>query len=162
MAAVNRNELKQLISDAFGSVPHPGPQNISNEHHCEECKEVVDGFADLTWQAIPIRTIDANYDKLPLFSPAAYHHFLPAFLQRSLDEPEGPTREFTFYSLTTKPDDWLKERTRLFTAAQIRCILLYLEFEQERFEELQNWLETDKVMTKRLAYWKGLLEKNIS
>ncbi len=157
---MNRIELKKLITDSFSDVPLPGPGGIGHKLCCRECSDLVSAFAELSWQLVPASLIDANYDKLPLFCPGAYHHFLPAYLLRSLDAIESLTREFTFYSITTREDNWFAERTRLFSAAQIDCIISYLEFEQTQFEENQDWLATDKVMSKRLKYWADLRAKS--
>jgi hypothetical protein len=164
---MDRERLKLLIANAFSAVPHPGAAEIGDSQHCDECRGVVDAFQHTTWQTIPAPQVDANYDKLPLLSPAAYHHFLPAFLIRSIEAPGESTWEFTFYALTPKNfsadpkrvmlDRWHDDRTRIFTAAQISSIIAYLEFQHTEFERLDRWLATEKVMERKLGYWRRLL-----
>ncbi len=160
-------ELKLLINNAFAAVPHPGAADVADSHHCDECRRVVAAFQHTTWQTISAAQIDANYDKLPLLFPNAYHHFLPAFLLRSLDAPGGLTWEFTFYTLTSKnvsvdpkavmQQHWDDQRTHIFTRAQLSCIIAYLEFQSTDFDRLERWLATEKVMTRKLTYWRQLL-----
>ena len=165
--SMDREELKSLIKNVFASVPHPGPAYIADSHHCDECRGVVDAFQHTTWQTISAAKVDANYDKLPLLFPNAYHHFLPAFLLRSLDAAGGLTWEFTFYTLTPKnvsadpksamEQRWYDERTHIFNAAQLTCLIAYLEFQSTEFERLERWLATEKVMARKLTHWRQLL-----
>lgn len=164
---MERDDLQLMIKSAFASVPHPGIADVADSHHCDECRGVVAAFQRTTWQTISAAQIDANYDKLPLLFPTAYYHFLPAFLLRSLDAPGGLTWEYTFYNLTPKnvsadpkavmEERWHKERTNIFNSAQINCIIAYLEFQNSEFDRLERWLATEKVMTRKLTYWRQLL-----
>ncbi len=164
---MDREELKLMIKNAFAPVPSPGLADVADSHHCDECRGVVAAFQHTTWQTISPALIDANYDKLPLLFPNAYHHFLPAFLLRSLDAPGELTWEYTFYTLTPKnvsanPKEvmqqrWDDERTKLFNSAQLNCIIAYLEFQSTEFDRLEIWLATEKVMARKLKYWRQLL-----
>lgn len=164
---MDRQNLKLMIKNAFASVPCPDIADVADSHHCDECRGVVAVFQSKTWQTISAAHIDANYDKLPLLFPHAYHHFLPAFLLRALDAPGGLTWEYTFYNLTPKnisadpkvarEQRWHDERTLIFTPDQLRCIIAYLEFQNTEFERLEQWLATEKVMTRKLTYWRQLL-----
>ncbi len=97
-------------------------------------------------------------------SANAYHHFLPAYLLRSLDAPGGLTWEWTFYNLTPKnlsanpkslmEQHWCDERRNLLTSTQLSCIIAYLEFQSTEFERLENWLATEKVLARKLTYWR--------
>lgn len=155
---MDREELKLSIRNEFASVPHPG---------AADCRGVAEAFQHTTWQTITAAQIDANYDKLPLLSTKAYHHFLPAFLIRSLDAPGGLTWEWTFYELTPKNistdskstnlQRWYDERTHIFTTDQLTCIIAYIEFQSSEFERLECWLATEKVMARKLTFWRQLL-----
>ena len=70
--------LKQKIVSAFENVLYPKGDIIS--HECDECREVRKTFANLAWKTIEPQILENNYDKLPLFSPEAFHFFLPAYL----------------------------------------------------------------------------------
>lgn len=156
---VNGDELKHSIREAFANVPCPAAEAIGNEDCCDECRRLVAAFKNVTWQRAPTDLIDANCDKLPLFQPAAFHHFLPAFLIRAIDGPDSDVWTFTFYAVSGKPNDWLEKRVELLTAAQIECIISYLEFTQRQFDQYERWLESEKVMEKRFDYWRQELRK---
>ncbi len=46
----------------------------------KECFEVRKAFLNKDWKEITPKILQENYDKLPLFSPEAFHYFLPAYL----------------------------------------------------------------------------------
>ncbi len=78
--------LKQKIVSAFGDVLYPKGDIVS--HECDECCEVGRIFANLDWKTIEPQFLENNYDKLPVFSPEAFHFFLPAYLIYSLEHFE--------------------------------------------------------------------------
>src|SRR5438128_9120148 len=111
---MTKEELKQIIIKMFNSIPHPGKNNIIG-HKCAECYGVKKDFKDINWRDASEEVIEKNYDKLPLFSPAAFHHFLPAFLIKSIDEPQSSVCEYTIYGLFSDQAEWYSLRMAQFT-----------------------------------------------
>lgn len=132
--------VQERIRSAFLSAAQPEDNNIA-PHECEECDQIKSSFGGKKWMDLSQEVIAENYDKIPLFTPQAFHYFLPAFLIRSLEEfhPGSSILEFTLYSLSptkTKPDDrWYSERLASFTKDQISAVVGFLKLilNDERF-----------------------------
>src|SRR6185503_3120619 len=127
------DEIKESIRTAFASTKRPAKRQIA-EHRCEECKELTETFAPLKWDSIQAEIIESNFSQLSLFSPLAYHYFLPAYILRCLEEldPSNIVCEFTIYSLS--PDlntdverDWYEVRRRKFTGPQAAVVSAFLK-----------------------------------
>ena len=68
--------VRALVMHAFAGVCPPFSDNIT-QCPCAECRGVSETLsADFgsNWAEIPAETIAANYDKLPLLSPEAFHY----------------------------------------------------------------------------------------
>ena|ERR1051325_810264 len=132
--------LRQKILAAFPKIAPPLPENLT-EHRCDECDGVRDDFSGVEWWSADNTLIDENYDDLPLFTPEAFHYYLPAFLLRSLDsfDPDNEVLQFSVYGLspTKTPVDAPRYRARLnlFTPEQNSAVASFLEQIQmdERF-----------------------------
>jgi hypothetical protein len=125
-------ETRKQIRDAFGEVERPRKSEIA-PHRCEERDELRDTFSALKWDSIDPAIIDSNFAQLSLFSPIAYHYFLPAYLLRCLDSFDASSIvcEFTIYALASsleREDDkkWHSERLKEFTEAQRMAIISFL------------------------------------
>jgi hypothetical protein len=130
--------LGKRIIEAFGKVEQPVWENIAL-HECEECRGVRKDFVNVKWSKAGDELLEANYDKLPLFSPAAFQYFLPAYLLYTLknfDDNFSEVCEFTLFALT--PDkNWKEENGEIssywidkfaaFTVEQMACIYGVLE-----------------------------------
>lgn len=125
------DELRQSILAAFPKTEPPLPENITS-HPCEECDGVRDDFSGVRWWVAGPELIDENFDDLPLFTPEAYHYYLPAFLLRALEtfESDNLVLEFCVYSLsptkTPVDDPWYRPRLEQFTAEQVSVIADFL------------------------------------
>ena len=147
---------KQLLT-VFASVKPPRKSHIT-QHMCEECVELRETFSDLKWDSIQPTILDSNWGQLPLFSPAAFHYFLPAYILRCLDnfDPDNLVCEFTLYSLcptSTTEDDkkWNLERFQLFTEEQKKAIGSFLKLAKtsDKFSDFHDELQTG------MPYWRS-------
>jgi hypothetical protein len=144
-AAANKEkieDLKRELRDAFSETRPPAGGEIV-EHECDECRGIERDFAGVRRPEAPAELIEKNYDKLPLFSAAAFHYFLPAYLLYALehfDDEFSDVPQFTLYALTPgktwkDPDgqisSWWIERFRAFTPAQMNLIYRFLELARE-------------------------------
>ncbi len=103
------DHLKSEIVKAFAEVEQPPKDNIAL-HECEECRGVRSDFAKVKWRETSSELLERNYDKIPLFSPAAFNYFLPAYLLYTLnnfDDELSDVCDFTLYALT--PDKSWKD-----------------------------------------------------
>ena len=92
------NDLKNRVINIFGNVVYP--KGFITEHTCEECFAVRKTFLNKDWKQITPKILQENYDKLPLFSPEAFHSFYPAYLIYSLEHfTEDEVSDFVVYNL---------------------------------------------------------------
>lgn len=123
--------LKARLAAAFADVPRPAAGEIV-ECGCAECAGVAGSFAGLDWREAGAEVLEENYDKLPLFSPAAFGHFLPAYLLHSLEHFEhAGVCEYTLYQLTPaggaeNSDGHYAPRFSAFTPAQMDAVYDFL------------------------------------
>lgn len=137
--------LKQRVVRAFADVPYPkGP---IAPHECDECHGVEKDFMNQDWKTIDPSIVEENFGKLPLFSPEAFHFFLPAYLVYALENPaheRGEVAEFTTYALTPGKEikespSWWRERFKHFTREQFELVYEYLDLARET-EEFDNFV----------------------
>jgi hypothetical protein len=77
--------LKQTIETAFKDVPYPGDNNITRcPYHCSECRRIAEFFKGKTWEGHTIEELRNYHVALSLFTPEAFHYFLPAFMLVSM------------------------------------------------------------------------------
>lgn len=126
-----REALKAKVAAAFADVPRPAAAELVR-CGCRECAALAKSFAGVDWRGAGAELLDQNYDQLPLFSPAAFRHYLPAYLLYSLEHFEyAGVCQFTLYQLT--PDKETEgsaahytERFSLFTPAQMDAVYDFL------------------------------------
>jgi hypothetical protein len=137
----NLDILKQNIIEAFYDVPYP--KSSIAPHECEECREIRETFAGKNWKNIESKILEENYGIIPLFSPEAFHYFLPAYMVYSLENTRenylNEVFEFTVYTLVPSkdikenPSYWI-ERFRSFTPDQWNLIFEFLDAAEETKE----------------------------
>jgi hypothetical protein len=134
-------ELRQRILATFPKADPPMPEKITS-HPCEECAGVTEDFCGVSWWSADNTLIDENFDDLPLFTPEAYHYYLPAFLLRALDtfDPDNLVAQFCVYDLSPKEtaeDPWFRRRLNQFTPDEVSVIATFLEYVRadERFAQ---------------------------
>lgn len=150
-------ELKKKVVEAFDNVTYP--EGFIIEHECKECLEVRKAFLNKDWKEITPKILQENYDKLPLFSPEAFHYFLPAYLIYSLENfVFEDVCEFTLYTLTPDKDiksrpTWWQEKFKYFTLEQFNLIYEFLELavEVEEFAYHKTNIERGKQRLKEFV-----------
>jgi hypothetical protein len=147
------------VEAAFADVPRPAPGGLV-QCDCDECAGVAQSFAGLDWRAVGAEVLEENYDKLPLFSPAAFRHFLPAYLLHSLAHFEyAGVCEYTLYQLTPGRETeagaaFYREKFAAFTPEQMGAVYDFLELARrdERFAHHHTSIERG---VKRLEKYTG-------
>jgi hypothetical protein len=77
--------LKQTIEAAFANVIYPGDDNITRcPYNCTECRRVAAYFKGKTWSGHTLEELRVQHVALSLFTPEAFHYFLPAFMLVSM------------------------------------------------------------------------------
>lgn len=123
-------ELKNRIIEAWADVGRPTQRLV--EHECDECHQLETAFANLEWKVISSDLLRENFDAQPLFSPEAFHGFLPAYLIYSLENfGEDDVSEFTIYTLSPGSDikadpRWWQRRFSHFQSNQFNLVYDFL------------------------------------
>jgi hypothetical protein len=127
---IQRKELRTRIIDAWDDVGRPTQRLV--EHECEECQELEMAFANLEWKKVPSDLLRRNFGAQPLFSPEAFHGFLPAYLVYSLENfGKDEVSEFTIYTLSPGSDiktnpTWWQRRFSHFRLNQLSLVYDFL------------------------------------
>lgn len=158
--------LKGNIRTGFANTRHPGPDKLA-PHECDECRAVRDAFARMDWKTLDDALIKANFDKLPLFSPEAFHFFLPAYMLYSLIHLNSEVGEFTVYALTPEVQklneverkamsSWWQERLKPFSQRQMVIIYEFLDIvkivkDEEGFRRDRGDIDLGKKQLQKFA-----------
>jgi len=148
------DDLLATIREVFPAQPLESEAII--EHSCPECADVAGAFGGLAWPEVNAEAIDSHFQSLPLFSPAAFQQFLPAFLTRALERADDPTGindvlEFTHYALLPEQvDEWWLGHVGKLTDLQAMVVLRFIEHAQARSGGYLGEPPTDA-----LEYWRG-------
>ena len=123
--------LKQAIEEAFADVPYPGDGNITRcPYNCTECTRVALYFKGKTQTGHTEQDLRVNHVALTLFTPEAFHYFLPAFMLLSLGTYEKgdviPDAIRFHFEYSAEIQGHFALRMSKFTAAQRKVIIDYL------------------------------------
>ncbi len=123
--------LKAKIIEAFENVDYP--KGFIIEHECEECFGVRKTFLNKDRIQVTSEILLDNYDKLPLFSPEAFHYFYPAYLIYSLEHfTEDEVSDFVVYGLIVndkeivEKTEYLEQRFQHFTKTQLNLVFEFM------------------------------------
>lgn len=123
--------LQEDIRAAFADVPYPGDHNITRcPYHCRPCQEISDFFKGKTWEGHAVEDLRDHHIALSLFTPEAFHYFLPAFMLASLESydkisllPDAIRFDFEF---NLDHRDYFLVRLTKFSAVQRKVIIEFL------------------------------------
>lgn len=83
----DKQQLIELIQQAFRETEHPGDAFLQGSHEGCEPVEVTAPFKGVRhWTEIDEAILDPNYTALSFFSEGGFRHFLPAYLIADLSE----------------------------------------------------------------------------
>ena len=153
--------VRESIQSAFADVAHPGKDNITKctWPDCPECADISQSFGEKSAQSVQ-ESVLAEHTALPLFTPEAFHYFIPAYMLYSLRHPDSDVAFFTRQSLGEGGiDEFYMKRFRLFTSRQREAVIAFLAFlrsheiegdDQDR-REYQETIDADIKVWKELA-----------
>jgi hypothetical protein len=123
--------LKLAIEEAFADVSYPGDGNITKcPYNCAECTRVALYFKGKAQGGHQEEDLRANHVALSLFTPEAFHYFLPAFMLMSLGSYEKgdiiPDAIRFHFEYTHEMQGHFAVRMSKFTSAQRKTIIDYL------------------------------------
>jgi hypothetical protein len=131
-------DTPEIIESAFSSVPKPSLARDIAPHACPECDALAASLLPFDFRSLPPAVLEANHDSLPLLGPAAFHHYLPAFLLYALRHPESPVLQFVVFHLSpsaksrAKSPGYFEQRFAVLSPEQRQAIAAF-------FQDLRNY-----------------------
>ncbi|HEY6167580.1 MAG TPA: DUF6714 family protein [Verrucomicrobiae bacterium] len=128
--------LKEKIAAAFTDVAQPADEAITRcPYQCFECTAVAGFFKGKKWPEITAADARHYHGALNVFTPEAFHYYVPAFMFASLDSndrhdiiPDSIRYHFEF---ALEHREYFHIRMSKFSAAQKKVITEFLR-EMER------------------------------
>jgi hypothetical protein len=125
--------LKQVIEQAFVGVPQPADDNITRcPYHCSECQRIAGLFKGKTSGSFSVEELRTVHVALSLFTPEAFHYFLPAFMLASVDSYEKgdviPDAIRFHFEYSHEAQGHFPLRMSKLSPAQRKAIIEYLVF----------------------------------
>jgi hypothetical protein len=123
--------LKQTIAEVFANVPYPGDTNITRcPYNCSECRRIATFFKGKGWTGWTLEELRNYHVALSLFTPEAFHYFLPAFMLVSMDTYEKgdviPDAIRFHFEYSQEMKGHFAVRMSKFSRAQRQAIIDYL------------------------------------
>jgi hypothetical protein len=144
-------DVANRICAEFATVVRPEASEIA-PHHCSECEDVRQRLASLAFDGVPDETTDWLSDSLPLLGPRGLHYDLPAYLLRTLQDPDWRGVDFLLFHLGPAEEDvreraeYWTDRLSVFSPRQRDAILAFISW----FETTVNAREfTDEIRRAR-------------
>lgn len=141
---MNRESLKIETRAAFRHVAKPELAAIAT-HACAECDELRASLHPYHSDDVPAEVIDKHRWDLPLLSDEAKQYYLPAWIVRSIDDPQSDYTEALLYALDSG-HGWFPAAP--YSERQWRLIEAYLGFLEANVDEIT--LETVAKVKARL------------
>jgi hypothetical protein len=128
---MDRESLIIETQAAFRGVEKPELNDIA-PHKCLECDELRNDLHPYEFLNIPPTVLDKHRWDLPLLSDDAKRYYLPAWILRSINDPQSDYTQALLFAL--KSDHrWFP--TAPYTDRQWRLIARYLEFLEPMVDE---------------------------
>lgn len=158
---INKNEIVQLIKEAFNNIPYPGDDNIVYENQYDENYEgnqMAKFFRGKRWQQITLKSLQNEYrcdgsSCLCFMSPQSFKYYLPAYMIIAVEKYEEADAigDSAIYALSPPQDNDLIESWTQnisgFSEKQREAIVEFLQFMHE------NYKIDDDSLIQALTYW---------
>ncbi|MGH8630775.1 MAG: DUF6714 family protein [Burkholderiales bacterium] len=163
------DRVKAQIAAAFSKRAYPddGKVVVDATGFDPESNALGAAFSGQRWTDVPATQVRSFKDALPLFTPAAFAYFLPAYLLACLEAPEEVDTAFdsVIFALTPpatrKGWQWrfFKDRITLFDRAQAEAVAAFLDLAAQR--EIEEWAREGKRpppdrIGRARSYWTGV------
>ncbi len=152
-----KEQVKQVIREAFADVAYPGDERIAyNEEGWLDLEEIEvrNDFRGYHWSEVTRAVLRYHYDSLPRLSAEGRHFYLPAYLFAAL-ECDDDIRQWVVFDLTpSRPgelEEWKKSRNALLSPAQKAAVRRFLEYIGEAAEG--NFMRQEEVRIALGSYW---------
>lgn len=94
--AESADTIKAKIREAFEDAPYPGDESLvaDQSDYDPESRVIANAFKGKDWRDVSLEMLRNHADALPLFTPAAFRYYLPAYMIGCVD---------SYYDLNVAP-----------------------------------------------------------
>ncbi len=138
-----RQQIAQLIRDAFSITPYPGDNQISGDDPFDGLS-VQEAFRGKHWRDVSLELLLNHHDKLPFMSDEAYRFYLPAYLLGILfhfEELDGYSFPHQLFRTLAPPGigtDAFLRKVNIFAPQEMEAIYQFLNIYTELFPD-ESW-----------------------
>ena len=163
--------VKAKIAGAFDFTPYPGDENLVTDQsgYNPEASEIEGAFRGKDWKDISVETILKLKAALPLFTPAAFRYYLPAYMIACVDSyyDVDVALDSVFFNLTPPKSrrgwewDLFWVRAQQFNKKERDAISSFLELmdQYERVDWASEGMEPPRNrVTLALDFWSNFTE----
>jgi hypothetical protein len=120
--------LKALVASTFSDAPFSATEEVVS-HECLECSGMRTAFGSHAPTKVDAAAVLAYATSLALFTPSAFHHFLPSFLLYAIDHPQSEVASSLPYALGPEEvDEFYAARFNLFSLEEKAATLQVLRY----------------------------------
>ncbi len=121
---------RELIESTFADAPYPGDDRITDHEDCLECAEIAEYFRGTSWRVHSLAKLWEHHAALSLFTPDAFHYFLPAFMLATLEQPREadliPHSIAFHFTRGLSDEEQFTQRFSRFSTAQRQAVAAFL------------------------------------
>jgi hypothetical protein len=149
----NNTHVLEVIERAFAEAPRPKDDELLHPQSMDD-HDIEQLYGIPHWRDVPDAVLEHEYAGLFFLGPAAFRHFLPAYMSYALRNPRSVQMVVgsTIFALRPAADD-LREFTlskySLFDREQRAAVLAFLEA-MATFDDFG-----DPTLREALAYWRS-------
>lgn len=166
---ITRDAVKRRLLEGFSATPYPGDEHLVTVQGGTdpERRELERAFKGKDWRDVSVEMVRDHKEALPLFTPAAFRYYLPAYMAGCVESPRevDVALDSVLFMLTppTQQSGWQWERFRAraeqFDEREREAIRSVLELMEQ--DEIEDWASAgmkppESRVGSALAYWSGL------
>jgi hypothetical protein len=163
-----QHSVNTKILEAFGATHYPGDKNLVTDQsgYDPECREVLRAFKGKDWKNVSVEMVRKYKDALPLFTPAAFQYYLPAYMIACLDSyyDVDTALDSVLFNLTPQESrrgwqwDFFRVRAQQFSERERDAIRSFLEL-MDQYERA-DWASEGKEppgngVKAAIDFWRG-------
>ncbi len=155
LTEIAQRELAQQVEMAFSDVPYPGDDNIVTHPNTSLASHLPALLTGKHWKDVPLEFIIQENLSLPLFTPAGFRFYLPAFLRATLLYPDQvdilpsnifssltpPDEEINLQNFLNRVNGFTREQTETLKAFVRLYIVIEHSYSDDRHDKASHFWE---------------------
>jgi hypothetical protein len=156
--------VKLRILEAFETTPYPGDGGLVTDQsgYDPESSEIANAFKGKDWRDVSVEMLRSYAEALPLFTPAAFRYYLPAYMIGCVDSRYAVdvALDSVLFNLTPPKDrsgwewDFFWTRAQRFSKREREAIRSFLELmEQYKLSDWEGREPPENRVRPALDFW---------